>query len=92
MSLVQTLQYELSAQIPRSSSSHQEPQLQPSMDTMPATPDHQNGFQDDIVDENTPIPAEVARRIFDVAPLNVMNKSRRVVITSLVIFSNLVQV
>ncbi|KAJ9203079.1 hypothetical protein DTO164E3_2550 [Paecilomyces variotii] len=91
MSLVQALQYELSAQIPRSSSSHQEPQLQPSMDTMPATSDHQNGFQDDIVDENTPIPAEVARRVFDVAPLNVMNKSRRVVITSLVIFSNLVQ-
>lgn len=37
-------------------------------------------------------PTETMRRVFDVAPLNVMNKARRTAITVLIIVSNLVQV
>ncbi|KAL1882478.1 hypothetical protein Plec18167_002894 [Paecilomyces lecythidis] len=94
MSLVQALQYELNSQIPRSSFIHQEPPLEPSSGTTPATPatpNYPNDFQDAVVDDNAPIPPEMAPRVFDVAPLNVMNKARRVIITSLIIFSNLVQ-
>lgn len=92
MSLVQALQYELGAQIPHSSSSYQEPQARPPIVNTQPKSDHYNEYGSAIVDDNAAVPSDVAPRVFDVAPLNVMNKARRLVITSLIIVSNLVQV
>ena len=87
MSLVQSIQYELSNSVRHSSTSTREDASQQSRPPSIAV---QNAPIEAIAIEAGSPPPQ--RRVFDVAPLNVMGKTRKTAITVLIITSNLVQV